>query len=78
MTYVMSDLHGKYEKFLQMLDTIHFSDDDDLYILGDVVDRGPQSVELLRYEHEDECLPYPRQPRHDSSPSLEKALCRNY
>jgi len=48
MTYVMSDLHGKYEKFLQMLDTIHFSDDDDLYILGDVVDRGPQSVELLR------------------------------
>ncbi len=48
MTYVMSDLHGQYEKFLQMLDTIHFSDDDDLYILGDVVDRGPQSVELLR------------------------------
>lgn len=48
MTYVMSDLHGQYHKYLQMLDAIHFTDDDDLYILGDVVDRGPQSVELLQ------------------------------
>lgn len=48
MTYVMSDLHSQYEKYLQMLEMIHFSDDDDLYILGDVVDRGPQSVELLQ------------------------------
>lgn len=47
MTYVMSDLHGQYQKYLQMLDVIRFSDHDDLYILGDVVDRGPQSVELL-------------------------------
>ncbi|MGN1409160.1 MAG: metallophosphoesterase, partial [Eubacteriales bacterium] len=48
MTYVMSDLHGQYQKYLQMLDLIRFSDDDDLYILGDTVDRGPQSVELLQ------------------------------
>ena len=48
MTYAMSDLHGQYEKYLQMLDMIHFSDDDDLYIIGDVVDRGSQSVELLQ------------------------------
>lgn len=48
MTYVMSDLHGQYEKYLQMLALIRFSEDDDLYVLGDVVDRGPQSVELLR------------------------------
>ena len=48
MTYVMSDLHGHYQKYLQMLDMIHFSDNDDLYILGDVVDRGAQSVELLQ------------------------------
>lgn len=48
MTYVMSDLHVQYKKYLQMLEIIHFSDDDDLYILGDVVDRGPQSVELLQ------------------------------
>ncbi len=48
MTYVMSDLHGQYQKYLQMLAMIHFSDDDDLYVLGDVVDRGPQPVELLQ------------------------------
>ncbi|MBR5311672.1 MAG: metallophosphoesterase [Clostridia bacterium] len=47
MTYVMSDLHGYYEKYKKMLDTISFSDEDELYILGDVVDRGPQSAELL-------------------------------
>lgn len=48
MTYVMSDLHGQYQKYLKMLDLISFSVDDDLYILGDVVDRGSQPVELLR------------------------------
>jgi len=48
MTYVMSDLHGQYQKYLRMLEKIGFSDSDDLYVLGDVVDRGPQSVELLR------------------------------
>jgi len=48
MTYVMSDLHGQYEKYRKMLETIRFSDDDDLYILGDVVDRGEQSVEILQ------------------------------
>jgi len=47
MTYVMSDLHGQYRKYRKMLDVIHFSDNDELYVLGDVVDRGPQSVELL-------------------------------
>ena len=47
MTYVMSDLHGHYEKYRKMLEKIAFSDDDELYILGDAVDRGPQSAELL-------------------------------
>lgn len=47
MIYVMSDLHGQYRKYLQMLDTIGFTAADELYILGDAVDRGPQSAELL-------------------------------
>ena len=45
--YIMSDLHGEYEKFLQMLDKIQFQDDDTLFILGDIVDRGPQPIPLL-------------------------------
>ena len=47
MTYVMSDLHGHYEKYRKMLELIRFSDDDELYILGDAVDRGPESAKLL-------------------------------
>lgn len=46
-TYVMSDIHGVYEKFKEMLKTIHFSDNDTLYILGDVIDRGKESIPLL-------------------------------
>jgi Predicted phosphohydrolases len=48
MIYAMSDLHGEYEKYLAMLKKINFSDDDELYIIGDVVDRGPNPVEILR------------------------------
>ncbi len=47
MTYVMSDLHGQYEKYQRMLELIRFGDEDELYVLGDVVDRGPQSAEIL-------------------------------
>lgn len=47
-TYVMSDIHGEYEKYKKMLELIKLSDDDDLYILGDVVDRGPQPIAVLK------------------------------
>lgn len=48
MTYVMSDLHGEYSKFLSMLEVIGFTDDDTLYVLGDIVDRGDEPVKLLK------------------------------
>ncbi len=47
MIYAMSDLHGEYDKYRAMLEQIHFSDEDVLYILGDVVDRGEKPVEIL-------------------------------
>ena len=28
MIYVMSDIHGKYDKYIQMLKQIHFSEKD--------------------------------------------------
>jgi len=46
-TYIMSDIHGHYEAYLEMLQKIHFSDNDMLYILGDVIDRGPEPVKIL-------------------------------
>ena len=47
MIYVMSDLHGCYEKYIKMLEKISFSKEDTLYILGDVVDRGPDGIKIL-------------------------------
>lgn len=47
MIYCMSDLHGERDLFAQMLAQISFCDQDQLYIIGDVIDRGPQGVELL-------------------------------
>ena len=47
MIYVMSDLHGCYEKYTKMLKKISFSKEDTLYILGDVVDRGPNGMKIL-------------------------------
>jgi len=48
MTYVISDIHGCYDKYIQMLELIDFSDDDTLYVLGDVIDRGDSSMRILQ------------------------------
>ena len=48
MIYCMSDLHGCYNAYLSMLDQIGFSDQDTMYVIGDVIDRGQQSVQLLQ------------------------------
>lgn len=47
MTYVISDIHGEYEKYVEMLDKIRFTDGDTLYVLGDVVDRGERPMDVL-------------------------------
>ena len=47
MTYVMSDIHGELERYQKMLELIRFSDQDHLYIIGDVIDRAPDGVDLL-------------------------------
>ncbi len=50
MTYVTSDLHGyPLEKFKELLKSVNFSDNDTLYVLGDVIDRGYDSVALLKW-----------------------------
>lgn len=47
MIYVMSDIHGCYEKYRAMLKAIKFAEDDALYVLGDVLDRGPDGFKIL-------------------------------
>ena len=47
MKYAVSDLHGCYEKYIKLLDMINFSPEDELYVLGDVCDRGDGGMEIL-------------------------------
>ena len=37
-TYVMSDLHGNYDGYISILEQINFSDEDVMYVNGDVID----------------------------------------
>lgn len=48
MIYVISDIHGCYDEYRKMLEKIQFSQDDELYVLGDVVDRGPEPIKVLQ------------------------------
>lgn len=46
-TYVISDIHGQYGMFIELLDKIQLQDTDTLYILGDILDRGPHPIKTL-------------------------------
>jgi serine/threonine protein phosphatase 1 len=46
-TYVMSDIHGCYDEMNSMFETINFTENDQLIIAGDYIDRGKQSYEML-------------------------------
>ena len=47
MIYVMSDIHGCYDKYIKMLEKIQFGPGDTLYVLGDVLDRGTAGIKVL-------------------------------
>ncbi len=47
MIYVVSDLHGCLSEWTQLLNTIHFGDNDTMFVLGDCVDFGPDPIGLL-------------------------------
>ncbi len=47
MHYVISDLHGEYDLFIELLSRIGFGAEDTLYVCGDIVDKGLRSVHLL-------------------------------
>ena len=47
MIYVMSDIHGQIDQFHEVLKQIRLEKTDKLYILGDVIDRNPNGIEVL-------------------------------
>ena len=57
-TYVVSDIHGCFNTFRRLLDTLSFDETQDrLWLIGDIVNRGPASLSMLRWaQKHDHCL----------------------
>ena len=47
MVYVVSDLHGCYDKYMKLLERLNMTSDDALYLLGDIVDRGSGGMKIV-------------------------------
>lgn len=49
-TYAIGDIQGCYDELLELLDRISFNPaKDTVWLVGDLVSRGPKSLETLRY-----------------------------
>lgn len=47
MTYVVANLYGRLDKYEKLIKKINLKESDNLYILGNIVDYGEQSIELI-------------------------------
>lgn len=49
-TYIIGDVHGCYDELIALLNQVNFRPEaDTLWLTGDLVARGPKSLEVLRY-----------------------------
>lgn len=48
MTFVIGDIHGNKEKYDQMLQKLNPTDEDAVFVLGDVIGIGDDGIEILK------------------------------
>ncbi|MGB7443256.1 MAG: metallophosphoesterase family protein [Coleofasciculaceae cyanobacterium] len=46
---VIGDVHGHYDSLITLLDAVAPNGDDMIYFLGDLIDRGPQSCQVVEF-----------------------------
>lgn len=57
--YAIGDIQGCYDEFMQLIDKIAFNKSTDtLYLVGDLINRGPQSLKVLEwiYQNQDSII----------------------
>lgn len=45
----IGDVHGQYTKLRNLIDKLELTGKDDVFLLGDLVDQGPQSADVIEY-----------------------------
>ncbi|MBE9166799.1 serine/threonine protein phosphatase [Pleurocapsales cyanobacterium LEGE 06147] len=55
---VIGDVHGHYDTLIKLLDAISPNSEDKVYFLGDLIDRGPRSADVVEFviQHNYQCL----------------------
>ena len=48
----VGDVHGHYDGLMQLLETIAVGSEDQVYFVGDLIDRGPKSAEVIEFVRE--------------------------
>ena len=55
---IIGDVHGHYDTLIALLESVAPKGDDQVYFLGDLIDRGPKSAEVVDFvmKHKYHCL----------------------
>ncbi len=55
---IIGDVHGHYDTLIALLESVAPKSDDQVYFLGDLIDRGPKSAEVVDFvmKHNYHCL----------------------
>ncbi len=46
---IIGDIHGCYRELMELLDLAALADGDEIIAIGDIIDRGPASVQVLDF-----------------------------